>query len=73
MREFAGGLVPILSCRDLAVFKSFFDHGKDWQDIEDMVRVGAIDVVELAGELAELLCPNDHRVARVQGLRQEIE
>lgn len=70
MRDFAGGLLPFLSCRDLAVFKSFFDRGKDWQDIEDMVRAGALEVVELAHELTELLGPDDHRVARVQRLRQ---
>lgn len=71
-RDFAGRSVPFLSCRDLAVFKAFFDRGKDWQDLSDMVRVGSVDVRELADELARLLGPDDHRVARVEGLGDEI-
>ncbi|MCY4104613.1 MAG: hypothetical protein OXG55_15355 [bacterium] len=72
-RDFAGESLPFLHCRDLAVFKSFFDRGKDWQDIGEMVRAGSLDALELADQLAELLGPNDHRVARVQRLHQEVE
>ena len=33
---FAGHDVPFLACRDLAVFKAFFDRTKDWADLEEM-------------------------------------
>ncbi|MCY4492416.1 MAG: hypothetical protein OXB92_00985, partial [Acidimicrobiaceae bacterium] len=57
------------SCRDLAVFKAFFDRGKDWQDINEMVKAGSVGVRDLADELAGLLGKGDHRVAQVQKLR----
>ena len=69
-RDFAGGSLPFLDCRDLAVFKSFFDRGKDWQDIGEMARAGSLDALELADQLAELLGPNDHRVARARALNR---
>ena len=72
-REFAGRSVPFLSCRDLAVFKAFFDRGKDWQDINEMVKAGSVGVRDLADELAGLLGTGDHRVAQVQKLRDEPE
>ena len=68
-REFADRSVPFLSCRDLAVFKAFFDRGKDWQDINEMVKAGSVGVRDLADELAGLLGKGDHRVAQVQKLR----
>lgn len=71
MRDFAGRSVPFLACRDLAVFKAFFDRGKDWQDIKDMVRAGSVDVIELVDELGRLLGVDDHRVVRAQKLHEE--
>ena len=73
MRDFAGRSVPFLSCRDLAVFKAFFDRGKDWHDIDAMVTAGSVGVRDLADELASLLGAGDHRVAQVQKLLDESE
>jgi len=71
MRDFAGRSVPFLSCRDLAVFKAFFDRGKDWQDINEMVIAGSVVVSDLADELAGLLGVDDHRVAHIQALGEK--
>lgn len=57
--------LPILACRDLAVFKAFFDRGRDWVDLEAMADAGALDVSAVAGVLVEYLGPDDPRVARM--------
>ena len=45
---FAGSDVPFLACRDLAVFKGFFDRTKDWADLEEMAAAGTLDVEAVA-------------------------
>ncbi|WP_197536913.1 hypothetical protein [Ilumatobacter coccineus] len=63
--DFAGASIPFLSCRDLAVFKTFFDRTKDWADLEEMAKAGTLDVEAVAGVLAVYLGPDDHRIARL--------
>ena len=65
---FLGLELPFLSCRDLAVFKAFFDRTKDWADLEEMVAAGSLDVEAVLGVLAEYLGGDDPRVARVRSL-----
>jgi len=65
---FAGHDVPFLACRDLAVFKAFFDRTKDWADLEEMQRAGTLDVEAVAGILVHYLGPDDPRVARLLAL-----
>ncbi len=65
---FAGHEVPFLSCRDLAVFKAFFDRTKDWADLEEMQAAGTLDIEAVAGVLARYLGAGDHRLARLLGL-----
>jgi hypothetical protein len=66
--RFAGTEVPFLDCRDLAVFKAFFDRTKDWADLEAMLAAGTLDVEAVVGVLARHLGADDHRVERLLGL-----
>lgn len=61
--------LPVLACRDLAVFKAFFDRTKDWADLEAMAAAGVLDAGEVAGALLDHLGPEDHRIARLLALR----
>jgi hypothetical protein len=65
---FAGEEIPFLSCRDLAVFKAFFDRTKDWADLEEMHAAGTLDIEAVAGVLARYLGADDDRVARLLSL-----
>lgn len=65
---FAGHDVPFLACRDLAVFKAFFDRTKDWADLEEMHAAGTLDVEAVAGVLVHYLGPEDPRIARLLAL-----
>ena len=65
---FNGHEIPFLSCRDLAVFKAFFDRTKDWADLEEMQTAGTLDIEAVAGVLVRYLGADDHRVARLVSL-----
>lgn len=65
---FGGVELPFLACRDLAVFKAFFDRSRDWADLEEMASAGTLDVDVVVGALIGHLGPDDHRVARLLGL-----
>ena len=66
---FAGRTVPVLGCTALAVFKMVLSRTKDWADIEEMIDVGAVDVVEARAWASRLLGPDDPAVARLAALR----
>jgi hypothetical protein len=72
--DFAGAPIPILSATDLIVFKSLFDRTKDWADIEEMLRPGALgkpDLDEVRHWLEALIGADDPRLARLdQALRR---
>lgn len=65
---FGGVEVPFLACRDLAVFKAFFDRTKDWADLEEMSAAGTLDVEAVVGVLATYLGGDDPRIERIRGL-----
>ncbi len=65
VESFAGHEVPFLACRDLAVFKAFFDRTKDWADLEEMAAAGTLDVEAVVGVLAHYLGGDDHRIERL--------
>ena len=65
---FLGEELPFLACRDLAVFKAFFDRTKDWADLEAMAEAGALDVEAVLGVLARYLGGDDPRVSRLRSL-----
>lgn len=60
--------LPFLACRDLAVFKGFFDRTKDRADLEEMVAAGSLDADSVLGVLTRYLRGDDHRVARLRSL-----
>ncbi len=66
--DFAGQRVPFLACRDLAVFKAFFNRTKDWADLEEMHVAGTLDSVHVIGVLALYLGGNDDRIGRLRQL-----
>ena len=65
---FAGDELPFLDCRDLAVFKAFFDRTKDWADLEAMAEAGSLDVAGVVGILARHLGADDQRIERLLAL-----
>lgn len=65
---FAGALVPVLGCAELAVFKVLFDRTKDWADIEAMREAGALDGATVLGFVTALLGADDARVVRLDAL-----
>ena len=69
---FLGRDRPFLSCRDLAVFKAFFDRRRDWADLEDMLVARSIDGGEVAEIIEGLLGPGDGRLARLRALTAEV-
>ena len=65
---FLGVDVPFLACRDLAVFKAFFDRTKDWADLEEMAAAGTLDVDAVVGTLVRYLGGDDPRIERLRAL-----
>lgn len=65
---FADDELPFLSCRDLAVFKAYFDRTKDWADLEEMATAGTLDVEAVLGVLVLHLGGTDHRIERLRAL-----
>ncbi len=68
VESFGGEDVPFLACRDLAVFKAFFDRTKDWADLEEMAAAGSLDFEAVLGVLALSLGGEDQRVERLRQL-----
>lgn len=68
IEPFGGEEIPFLACRDLAVFKAFFNRTKDWADLEAMAEAGALDVDAVLGVLAHYLGPDDERLDRLRTL-----
>ena len=68
--SFAGHQIPFLCCRDLAVFKAFFNRTKDWADLEAMHEAGTLDIRFVTGVLAEYLGLDDERLSKLQALPQ---
>lgn len=68
LEPFADEQMPFLSCRDLAIFKAFFNRTKDWADLEAMMAAGSLDVSAVAGVLAGFLGANDDRIEHLLSL-----
>ena len=66
LEPFLGEEIPFLACRDLAVFKAFFNRTKDWADLEAMAEVGALDVEAVLGTLVRYLGGDDERIDRLR-------
>lgn len=70
IEAFGGEDVPFLACRDLAVFKAFFDRTKDWADLEEMAAADALDVESVLGVLALYLGGDDPRIEKMRALAE---
>ena len=68
VESFAGHGVPFLSCRDIAVFKVFFDRTQDWADLEQMAAAGTLDTETVATVVVAHLGPDDPRIERLRSL-----
>lgn len=70
IEAFGGAKVPFLACRDLAVFKAFFNRTRDWADLEDMAATETLDGEAVLGVLVHYLGTNDQRVDRFRAMVQ---
>jgi len=68
VESFNGEQVPFLACRDIAVFKAFFDRPKDWVDLGEMATAGTLDYESVIGTLVVHLGGGDHRIERLRSL-----
>ena len=68
--SFGGTELPFLSCRDIAVFKAFFNRTKDWADLEEMQAAGTLEIDKVTGVLVEYLGIEDDRIRKLQALRK---
>jgi hypothetical protein len=68
--RFAEHDIPFLSCRDIAIFKAFFDRTKDWADLEEMQEAGTLDLGAVIAVLVEYLGVDDPRVRKLDQLRK---
>lgn len=68
LESFAGRRVPFLACRDIAVFKAFFDRTQDWADLEQMAVAGTLDTESVAAVIADHLGLDDPRIKRLRSL-----
>lgn len=64
--RFGGTDIPFLACRDLAVFKAFFNRTRDWADLEAMAEADALDIEAVLGVLAHYLGTDDERIDRLR-------
>jgi hypothetical protein len=65
---FADRELPFLSCRDLAVFKVFWNRTKDWADLEAMQEAAALDIDDVLGVVTHYLGGRDERIERLRSL-----
>ncbi len=70
LEPFLGVDIPFLACRDLAVFKAFFNRPRDWVDLADIAAAGRLDIPRIASVLSAYRGSEDPRVGRVLGLAQ---
>ena len=68
VKDFAGHRIPFLACRDLAVFKAFFDRTQDWADLERMAEAGTLEADAVIDVLTAHLGADDPRIKRLQQL-----
>lgn len=66
--EFAGEDIPFLACRDLAVFKAFFNRSRDWADLEEMCDAGTLNKGHVLSVLIQYLGGEDERIDRLNAL-----
>jgi hypothetical protein len=71
LQPFGGEELPFLSCRDLAVFKAFFNRTRDWADLEAMVEGGSLELDAVLGVLVDYIGPDDERIERLRAIASD--
>ena len=69
VESFAGEQVPFLACRDIAVFKAFFNRDKDWTDLKTMAASNTLDLEAVVGVLALHLGGDDERIEKLRAIQ----
>jgi hypothetical protein len=69
--SFGGAEIPFVSCRDIAIFKAFFNRTKDWADLEEMQAAGTLEIEKIAAVLIEHLGADDDRIQKLFALRRQ--
>jgi hypothetical protein len=70
LESFGGTDVPFLACREIAVFKVFFNRTKDWADLEEMQAAGTLEIDQVTAVLVEYLGLDDERVRKLESMRR---
>ncbi len=65
---FEGGIIPVLGCEALIVFKAMFNRSKDWGDIEAMLDARSADCSRVVERLRKLMGTADPVVVRLSSL-----
>ena len=68
VESFAGHAIPFLACRDIAVFKAFFNRTQDWADLERMAEADTLDLESVIGVIATHLGADDPLIDRLRRL-----
>lgn len=68
VESFGGEQIPFLACRDIAVFKAFFDRPRDWVDLDEMASATTLDFEAVVGVLALHLGGADPRIEKLREL-----
>ena len=66
--KFSGKELPFLCCRDVSVFKAFFNRTKDWADLEEMQSAGTLDIEFTINILKEYLGDQDERIIKLRDM-----
>ena len=72
VESFGGKQVPFLACRDIAVFKAFFDRPKDWVDLAEMASANTLDFESVVGVLALHLGGDDPRIDKLRTMARNV-
>jgi hypothetical protein len=65
---FRGDTIRVITATDLTVFKALFDRPKDWVDITEMLRAGAVDREEALRWVAEIVGADADVYLRLQSM-----
>lgn len=65
-------VVRIVSATDLTVLKALFDRRKDWADIEELLRSGAVDLQEVRRWLTDIVGADDRRLRTLQEVARDV-
>lgn len=64
--------IPVLDGNELTVFKMMFSRPKDWLDIEEMLRAGAIDVDAVCTAFGRIMGPDHAANARLRTIESAV-